>query len=329
VLPNRLVYPGREAATMALATRLRRSLGRAKPPRYGTRDLVDLAYRLVLGRPADPDGSRFFAGELESGRLDRDGFLQALYDSDEARGRRGRGEDGTTGRRWLEALHAARTQVIKGLPRASSILDLGGSAKGHPEGAMIAYGYPYKFESLTIIDLPRVERHPIYADICGEYTDVIATPQGPVRYVYTSMADLSMFADDSFDLVYSGQSIEHVSREDAVRTCQEVWRVLRPGGTFCLDTPNRAVTRLEFPDSWINPDHEYEYTHAELSAILGTSGFAIREAKGLALFAEGLEQGVFNYNEGLRHAGVYDDIERCYLLYYRCSKFGRSAGDER
>jgi SAM-dependent methyltransferase len=306
---------------MTLATRLRRTLRHAGTvPRYGTSDLVDLAYRLILGRPADPDGLRFFTAELETGSLDRDAFLNTLYDSDEARRKRERGEDWTTGRRWLEALHEVRTRVIAGLPRAARILDLGGSAEGHPEGAMIAYGYPYSFESLTIIDLPRDQRHPIYANICGEYPDVIETPQGPVRYVYTSMADLSAFDAESFDLVYSGQSIEHVSRHDAETTCREVCRVLRPGGQFCLDTPNRAVTRLEFPESWINPDHEHEYTHGELSALLESHGFVIREAKGLALFAESLQRGVFDYNEGMRHAGVYDDIERCYLLYYRCEK---------
>ena len=33
-----------------------------------------------------------------------------------------------------------------------------------------------------------------------------------------------------------------------------------------------------------------------------------------------LERGVFDMEEGMRNAKVYDDLERCYLLYYRCQK---------
>lgn len=289
---------------------------------FGVGDFVDLAYRLILARPADADGLRHFAAELESGRLNRDGFLRTLADCEEARALRDRGLDWTTGRRWLDALHAARCRLIAGLPSAAHILDLGGSAEGHPEGAMVAYGYPHRFESLTILDLPRDLRHPIYHDICGEYPDVIPTAQGPVRYVYTSMADLAEFADASFDLVFSGESIEHVSRSDAARTLAEVRRVLRPGGQFCLDTPNRAVTRLEFPDSWINPDHEHEYTHDELSSLLRSHGFVIERAAGVGLFAQSVASGRFDYNEGIRNAAIFDDIERCYLLFYACRKPG-------
>ena len=134
------------------------------------------------------------------------------------------------------------------------------------------------------------------------------------------MADLSAFDDASVDLVYSGQSIEHVTRDDAEAACREVRRVLKPGGQFCLDTPNRAITKLEFPHGWINPDHEHEYTHAELSGLLARHGFAVAEAKGIARFAESARAGVFDMREGVRNAGLFDDIESCYLLYYRCVK---------
>ena len=43
----------------------------------------------------------------------------------------------------------------------------------------------------------------------------VASARGPVTYRYQSMTDLSSFADGSFDLVYSGQSIEHVSEDEA------------------------------------------------------------------------------------------------------------------
>ena len=58
-----------------------------------------------------------------------------------------------------------------------------------------------------------------------------------------------------FDLVYSGQSIEHVTPSDADIVIKEVARVLRPGGWFALDTPNARVTRVQQPDL-IDPDIE-------------------------------------------------------------------------
>jgi SAM-dependent methyltransferase len=45
------------------------------------------------------------------------------------------------------------------------------------------------------------------------------------------------FADDSFDFVYSYHALEHVS--DPRRALREMQRVLRPGGHFCIGTPNR------------------------------------------------------------------------------------------
>jgi SAM-dependent methyltransferase len=291
----------------------------AAPP--GDAEFLELAYRVILGRPADPAGRELYTAMLADGRISRDKFLDGLRNSPECLRRRW---DGATpeerGRMAQEAVHAARLEIFAQLPRARRIVDLGGSCEGRPEGAMVAFGYPYTFDSLSIVELPRDERHAIYADICGEYRDVVATPQGPVRYVYSSLADLSAFEDGSIDLVYSGQSIEHVARDDADKACREAFRILRPGGQFCLDTPNRAVTKIQYPNDYINPDHEYEFTHAELSGLLSSCGYAIEESKGACLFARSVASGVFDLEECVRHPHLYDDIEQCYLLYYRCRK---------
>lgn len=53
----------------------------------------------------------------------------------------------------------------------------------------------------------RRPRHPLYQRTANEGT--VATPRGPVRYEYHSMADLSRYETASFDLVYSGQTFEH------------------------------------------------------------------------------------------------------------------------
>ena len=45
------------------------------------------------------------------------------------------------------------------------------------------------------------------------------------------------FGDHSFDLVYSFHALEHI--DDPERALSEMQRVLRPGGFYCIGTPNR------------------------------------------------------------------------------------------
>ena len=46
------------------------------------------------------------------------------------------------------------------------------------------------------------------------------------------------FADGSFDVVFSYHALEHIP--DPVKALQEMHRVLRPGGLYCVGTPNKA-----------------------------------------------------------------------------------------
>jgi SAM-dependent methyltransferase len=81
----------------------------------------------------------------------------------------------------------------------------------------------------------------------------------------TVVADMRRlpFADGAFASVLSVQSIEHVP--DADRVLGEIVRVLEPGGTAVLATPNR----LQFarPDEIIDPYHHVEYDPDELRAL--------------------------------------------------------------
>jgi SAM-dependent methyltransferase len=272
-------------------------------------EFVSLAYPLLLNRRVDPAGYQLYVPLLEGGHMTRPQLIASLTNSVEFKAPQ-----------VSETLHRCRLQLVRSLPAAEVIVDLGGSCHGRPEGAMLVMGYPHSFGSLSIVEPPREERHEIYADHCGEYPDIIQTAQGPVRYVYRSMIDLSEFPDNSVDLVYSGESIEHVTRTEARQACREAHRILRPGGSFCLDTPNRAVTCLQCPTAFINPDHKHEYTHPELAALLEEVGFVISEAKGLCLAVESVRQETFLPDECIRNEGIYDDIAASYLLYYRCEK---------
>ena len=102
-------------------------------------------------------------------------------------------------------------------------MDLGGGATWDARGALVALGYPYDFDELVVVDLPPDDRHPLYQ---SERFGTNETDRGLVRYEYRSMADLSFAEDDSVDLIYSGQSIEHVTEEDGDVVLKESFRIL-------------------------------------------------------------------------------------------------------
>ncbi len=94
----------------------------------------------------------------------------------------------------------------------------------------------------------------------------------------THVADMRAlpFPDASFDALVAVQSIEHVP--DADRALREFARVLRPGGTAVLVTPNRLT--FARPDEIIDPYHHVEYDRHQLHTACA-SHFAEVEVVGL------------------------------------------------
>ncbi len=97
-----------------------------------------------------------------------------------------------------------------------------------------------------------------------------------------AMADLTAYpaADDSFDLVFCHHVIEHIPDVDAA--LREIQRILAPGGTALIGTPNegagfwRLAYRLS-PESRRSTDHVQFFTAASLGGRLRAAGFELRE----------------------------------------------------
>jgi SAM-dependent methyltransferase len=270
------------------------------PPKQSVR----MAFNVILDREPDVAGHAEYTTKLADGSLSRRGVAEALAHSEEFRRRVPIGN-------VLLSMHVSRSDFVAGLPRAARILDLGGTHQGLPDGALVHLGYPYPFEQLVVVDLPVEERDEIYQG--GSTGEAVQSELGPVEFAFHSMVDLSRYADGSFDMVYSGQSIEHVSEEDGDSVVREAYRVLAPGGWFCLDTPNGPAWRLR-SDVPMNHDHKIEYAARELVDKLKGAGFEIAECKGLNLMRRGVAAGVFDEAEASAHPGVFAEADECLLL---------------
>ena len=261
------------------------------PPKQSVR----LAYNLILDREPDPTGGEEYTARLENGELSRRGVAEALIHSEESRRR-------VPIRDVLLSMHVSRSEFVAGLPRATRILDLGGTHQGFADGALVHLGYPYPFERLVVVDLPVEERHEIYRG--GSTGATVQSELGPVEFAFHSMVDLGRYADGSFDLVYSGQSIEHVNEADGDAVVREAFRVLAPGGWFCLDTPNGPVWRLRSA-ALMNDDHEVEYALGAARGQALGGGLRGHGVQGPQPHAPGVAAGVFDEAEASEHPGVY------------------------
>jgi SAM-dependent methyltransferase len=85
------------------------------------------------------------------------------------------------------------------------------------------------------------------------------------------------FPEGHFDVVTSWHSLEHMERP--VRTLGDIHRVLRPGGLFMVEVPNRSSLQAAMGGSrWFHldpPRHLYHFTRGALRSILVDLGFEV------------------------------------------------------
>jgi SAM-dependent methyltransferase len=79
------------------------------------------------------------------------------------------------------------------------------------------------------------------------------------KFVSMNIPPLTGLPDNAFDVVVSFQVIEHIANDNLY--LQEIHRVLKPGGTALITTPNRKMSLTR------NPWHVREYLPEELTAL--------------------------------------------------------------
>lgn len=275
------------------------------------------AYQGCLNRAPDEPAFTRFREMLEKGELTWPALLQGIVHGEEFRAVYISGLA-------MERLHQGRVNLMTHhLPPAEVIVDLGGASTHAIDGALLSMGYPHNPRSLVIIDLPPKNRFVRGALI--EPGQPFVNDRGiEVRYQHSSMSKLDGFADGTVDMVVSGESIEHISEDEADAVIAEAYRILRPGGHFCLDTPNARLTRIQSPHQLIHPEHQKEYLVQELSAKLSGAGFQIETTVGICPLPRSLASGRFDCEEMLSNGVLLDpNPEHSYLFFIHARKPAR------
>src|SRR5206468_11929257 len=83
--------------------------------------------------------------------------------------------------------------------------------------------------------------------------------------------------DNSVDIVYSNQLIEHLHPEDTFEQTQHVYRILKAGGIYICGTPNSLSGPYDVSrdfDSIATGFHLKEYMNSELDRLFRSVGFS-------------------------------------------------------
>lgn len=87
--------------------------------------------------------------------------------------------------------------------------------------------------------------------------------------------------DQSIDVAYSNQLMEHLHPDDAVRQVHEVYRALKPGGVYVCVTPNRLGGPYDISryfDTVASGLHLKEYTVTDAADLFRSVGFSLIRA---------------------------------------------------
>ncbi len=88
----------------------------------------------------------------------------------------------------------------------------------------------------------------------------------------SSATEMPFFADDSFDVAFASNLVEHLSREDLILVLSELRRVLRKDGTLMLMQPNFKYCSTTYFDDYT---HIQIFTDASLFDFLEAYGFEV------------------------------------------------------
>lgn len=224
----------------------------------------------------------------------------------------------------IERHHHARIHVVRHhLPAAKRILDLGGADAERKCGALLAMGYPHPLERIHIVDLPVVQRLYDPSNIPEAVDHMHGSCQ--VNYSYHPMHKLEKLTDkSSFDMIWMGQTVEHINPRELEDILIFSKKLLTKNGMFCLDTPNRLITKLLDPSHYIHPDHKVEYTPDELRDIFHKHGFTCKKSIAITPLPLSLQTGLIHRVEVMEGALISETPQEGFSFYMEFTRSQKS-----
>jgi SAM-dependent methyltransferase len=151
-------------------------------------------------------------------------------------------------------VHRTIKRIAKDQPARPRLLDIGGRRSNY------TIGVPAE---VCITDVPRERaiQHELDLGATDELREGLLRKRSNVKeYLYDDMTETRL-PESSFDMATAIEVLEHVDADE--RFVANVHRVLRPGGTFLMTTPNGDFKPTPYPD------HKRHYRRADLESLLG------------------------------------------------------------
>ena len=100
--------------------------------------------------------------------------------------------------------------------------------------------------------------------------------EAPIEAEVGDVTDLTRFPDETFDVAFASNLLEHLAWPELERAIAEIRRVLRPGGRFIAVQPNFRMRPREYFDDYT---HRTIFTDRSLGDFLAASGFTIEHVE--------------------------------------------------
>lgn len=155
----------------------------------------------------------------------------------------------------------------------------------HPDATYLEIGAG---DCALAIEVAKHVRKVCAVDVSEEIGKGVALP-GNVELIISDGCSIPV-PENSINLAYSDQLMEHLHPDDAMDQLQNIYKALAPGGVYICITPNRLSGPhdvSQYFDQVATGFHLKEYTFAELAGIFRVVGFrkfqALSGARGLHL----------------------------------------------
>jgi len=190
------------------------------------------------------------------------------------------------------------------LPQVKKMMDLGSS-----NCDSIIQTYPYVGTHITFTDLKNSDR--------GLFQKAMKEHKNNTRFsfVETSCEDLSMFEDNSFDMITFSNVIEHLTSKQIKKTMKGIKRVLKKDGFFILVTPNK-IGRKIVGKYLAHEKHIEEFTGTEMLTLIDKYGFdTVNENQGIMKIID-------NTDSISVSPVIHNEIDNSYIIYLVCKNRG-------